>query len=204
MGLLLSFQTRGPLEQARRLVMTFPVVPTEPSHTRPQASSPSAHRAGVRAQRPTTEPPVMKPSRRWGIAATAALTDLPEFCVLGDRGKGKGSTLLGWGRAVWRGRSSLHTLPWPGTHCCRGDRSLGAGGAGSASFLYQNCPQDPHGSKTKWAGPSRQTGTGQTSFWQNPETGWQRAPSWLRQALHLVSVLSHEDCPLKTGVSSSS
>lgn len=95
MGLLLSFQTRGPLEQSRRLVMTFPVVPTEPSHTRPQASSPSAHRAGVRAQRPTTEPPVMKPSRRWGIAPTAALTDLPEFCVLGDRGKGKGSTLLG-------------------------------------------------------------------------------------------------------------
>ena len=44
--------------------MTFPVVPTEPSHTRPQASSPSAHQAGVRAQRPTTEPPVMKPSRR--------------------------------------------------------------------------------------------------------------------------------------------
>ena len=89
MGLLLSFQMRRPLAQARRrLVMTFPVVPRELSHTHPQGSvvsSPSVHWAGVRAQRPTTEPPVMKPSRRWGLAPPASLTDHPELWVLGGR-----------------------------------------------------------------------------------------------------------------------
>lgn len=59
------FQMRGPPVQARRrLVMTFPVVPRELSRIHPQASSPSALRWGageeVRAQRPTTQPPVMK------------------------------------------------------------------------------------------------------------------------------------------------
>ena len=104
MGLLLSFQMRRPLAQARRrLVMTFPVVPRELSHTHPQGSvvsSPSVHWAGVRAQRPTTEPPVMKPSRRWGIAPPASLTDHPELWVLG--GRQRGLAVGGENREDWK------------------------------------------------------------------------------------------------------
>lgn len=169
-----SFQTRGPLVQARRrLVMTFPVVPRKPSRTHPQASSPSALRWGageeVRAQRPTTQPPGMKrqedgESHQRRPSQTTLSSGYWEA-------EGKGSGPPCWGGGGQSGGAAPPRTPSPGLGPTAAQGQVTGGRRGRVCFP-SSILQDPRSSKTKWAGPDR-LALAKPVSWQNPGTGWQ-------------------------------
>lgn len=174
--------------------MTFPVVSREPSRTHPQASSPSALRLGageeVRAQRPTTQPPVMKHQedgeshQRWPSQTTLSSG------YWEAEGKGRGPPC--WGGGGQSGGATPPPTPSPGLGPTAAEGQVTGGRRGrvclpSSIRTARRIPQFQN-----QVGGARQTGTGQTSLLAKSWIGWQRAPSWLRHALHLVNVLSHE------------
>lgn len=158
--------------------------------SRPGQAVQAFTRRAVRALTSHWAAPVVRPSGRPVRALErSGFTGKPELWGPGEQRERKGVYPAGGSLCLPPTRPSVPSTPsgWQ----LQWDRI--AGWKGSLLLLvYQNCPQGPCAvlgtggrvTKNKWVGPCSQTGNGNASFLPNPPN-WQRAPSWLRHALHL-------------------